>query len=288
MFSMLPAHAQNYGKLQHYTPRHPSPLSSSPLRNSLSPRDTNASPRASQTEILSPTKFKQQPPATPVSRYHSTTPYTRTKDTLISPPQTRRDSTYSRRQSKPNPLMIGRANGDEGRETRRKLFLKRVRDGSEEKKWKDRGGDEEIMRCLWVAEERRRGERRQREAMGIEGPPEEDEELEQTRDLDELMAEEVATSEERELEALLGSMKYKDQDDTCGSTFSNDTNMLSGDTIHDTATSPQYQELLETSYGSDDEEYDNIFMDVIQGESQISSQQHPSRYANDQDMMDIS
>lgn len=71
--------------------------------------------------------------------------------------------------------MSGRGNGDEGRETRRKLFLKKVREGSEEKRWADRGGDEEIMRCLWVAEERRRAERQKREAMGIEGPPEEDE-----------------------------------------------------------------------------------------------------------------
>lgn len=72
--------------------------------------------------------------------------------------------------------MSGR-NGDGDRETRRKLFLKKVRDGSEDKRWKERGGDEEIMRCLWVAEERRREERRQREAMGIEGPlPEEEDE----------------------------------------------------------------------------------------------------------------
>ncbi|PBP21738.1 hypothetical protein BUE80_DR007574 [Diplocarpon rosae] len=288
MFSMLPAHAHNYSQTQHYAPRHPSPLSSSPLRGSLSPRDMNSLPRASDTEILSPTKFRQQSPATPVSRYHSTKPHTRTKDMLISPPQTRRDSAYSRRQAKSNPLMSGRGNGDEGRETRRKLFLKRVREGSEEKKWKDRGGDEEIMRCLWIAEERRRGERRQREAMGIEGPPEEDEEPERSKDLDELMAEEVAMSEERELEALLGSMKYEDQDDSYRSTLSNDTNMRSGDTIHDTSTSLQYQQSLETSYGSDEEEYDNIFMDVIEGESQMSIQQHPSRYANDQDMMDMS
>jgi hypothetical protein len=65
--------------------------------------------------------------------------------------------------------------GDDGRETRRKLFLKRVREGGEEKRWRDRGGDEEIMRCLWVAEKRRRDEMTQREAMGIKEPSEEDE-----------------------------------------------------------------------------------------------------------------
>jgi hypothetical protein len=53
--------------------------------------------------------------------------------------------------------------------------LKKVREGSEDKRWRDRGGDEEIMRCIWVAEERRREERQRKEAMGIEGPGEEEE-----------------------------------------------------------------------------------------------------------------
>ncbi|KAI6713108.1 hypothetical protein B2J93_5311 [Marssonina coronariae] len=284
MLSMLPAYAHTYGQ-----PHRTSPLSSSPLRNSLSPRDTNALPRTSDIETFSPTESKQHFPSTSTSTYPYTTPSTSTKNTFISPPQTRRESAYSKRKAKPNPLMSGRANGAEGRDTRRKLFLKRVREDSEEKKWKGRGGDEEIMRCLWVAEERRRGERRQREAMGIDGPPEEDEEQEQTRDLDELMAEEVALSEERELEALLGTMKYEDPDHSYGFKFSNETNMLSGDMSHHTSTlPPQYQQSFETSYGSDDDEYDNIFMEFIEEQSRLSSQQQPPEYANDQDIMDTS
>jgi hypothetical protein len=71
-------------------------------------------------------------------------------------------------------------NADEGREARRKLFLKRVREGSEEKKWRDRNsgigeGEDEVLRCIWVAEERRREEARRREAMGVLDGVEEEE-----------------------------------------------------------------------------------------------------------------
>lgn len=72
---------------------------------------------------------------------------------------------FSKRASKPNPLFHGRRDGEDGRETRRKLFLKRVRDGAEEKKWKERGGDEEIMRVLWIGEER---ERKRREELAMQ------------------------------------------------------------------------------------------------------------------------
>jgi hypothetical protein len=72
-------------------------------------------------------------------------------------------------------------NADEGREARRKLFLKRVKEGSEEKRWRGRHsgfceGEDEILRSIWVAEERRREEARRREAMGILAGVEEEEE----------------------------------------------------------------------------------------------------------------
>jgi hypothetical protein len=40
--------------------------------------------------------------------------------------------------------MHGRGDNDSERETRRKLFLKRVREDAEEKKWERRGGDDEV------------------------------------------------------------------------------------------------------------------------------------------------
>jgi hypothetical protein len=87
---------------------------------------------------------------------------------LPSPPPSRgknQESVFAKRATKPNPLFHGRRDGEDGRETRRKLFLKRVRDSAEEKRWKDRGGDDEIMRVLWISEER---ERRIRDEVALE------------------------------------------------------------------------------------------------------------------------
>jgi hypothetical protein len=97
------------------------------------------------------------------------------RSALPTPPSSRRESNFSKRTTKVNPLIHGRGSVEEGRETRRKLFLKNVREASEEKKWKNRGGDDEIMRCIWVAEQRRLQERMSKEAMGIEAPMEEEE-----------------------------------------------------------------------------------------------------------------
>lgn len=49
---------------------------------------------------------------------------------------------------KKNPL-IHRDEKDGGRETRRKLFLKRVREDSEDKRWDKKGGDDEVGRVAW-------------------------------------------------------------------------------------------------------------------------------------------
>jgi len=61
------------------------------------------------------------------------------------------------------------------------LFLKRVREDGQEKRWKDRGGDDELLRTIWVAEERRRVERKEREGSSFlldsSSPEEEEEEI---------------------------------------------------------------------------------------------------------------
>ncbi|KAE8452987.1 hypothetical protein EG329_012174 [Mollisiaceae sp. DMI_Dod_QoI] len=287
MFSMLPRLRDTHNQSHHYTPHVPSPLSSSPLRSSpspLSPRDANVPPRVPDTLMSSPPK---QSTMRSESDENSITPSSN-KSALISPPPTRRESSFSKRTTKVNPLIHGRGNADEGRETRRKLFLKNVREASEEKRWRDRGGDDEIMRCIWVAEQRRLDERRRKEVMGFEADVEEEE-----PSIDEVMADEVAMKEEQELEALLG---YLNQDD--GNQIMNqsmvsepETNALMWDNINNrdpTNPAPQGQLTAETPYGSDDEEYDDIFMDVIQEETRLSSQRQPSGYSEDQDMMDMS
>lgn len=104
------------------------------------------------------------------------------------------------------------------------------------------------------------------------------------------MADEVAMKEEQELEALLG---YLNQD-TCNQGTDepmlpehNKSNVIwdhSGNYVSTTLA----QQRSDTPYGSDDDEYDDIFMDVIQEEERLSSQQQPLAYQQDQDMMDMS
>lgn len=54
--------------------------------------------------------------------------------------------------------------------------MKRVREDSEDKRWTARGGDDEMMRAIWIAEQRRREEKQKREAMGMDALPVEEEE----------------------------------------------------------------------------------------------------------------
>lgn len=46
--------------------------------------------------------------------------------------------------------------------------MKKVREDSEDKRWKARGGDEEMMRAIWVSEQKRREETQRREALGLD------------------------------------------------------------------------------------------------------------------------
>jgi hypothetical protein len=108
------------------------------------------------------------------------------------------------------------------------------------------------------------------------------------------MADEVAMQEEQELEALFLGMNQEEH----GINVQQDT-MVAQQGINPSpwafsnqqSPTPQDQPPTpsNTMYGSDDEEYDHIFMDVIQEEKRMSSQQQQQGHVNgDQDMMDIS
>jgi hypothetical protein len=168
MFSILPTPRKTQS--HHYAPHFSSPLSSSTGTSPLSPRDVNL---PSLTPIFNHDKIMSSPTPAGPSKQIATTP---ANEKFMTPPSSRKESAFSKRTTKPNPLLQGKADRSEGRETRRKLFLKKVREGAEEKRWRDRGGDDEIMRMLWVAEERRWEERRRREVSGM-GEDDEAEEL---------------------------------------------------------------------------------------------------------------
>jgi hypothetical protein len=110
---------------------------------------------------------------------------------------------------------------------------------------------------------------------------------------DEIMADEIAWIEEAELEALasmnaeqaMQGLQAGHQEEPPEDKM--DSLLCSMDDRIPTAHTPQDQPLPETPYGSDDDEYDDIFMDVIQEETRLANQS--SQFSNgDQDMMDIS
>ena len=178
------------------------------------------------------------------------------------------------------------------------MFLKKVRDGSEEKRWRDRKEGEEMMRVLWIGEERERARKLQAgmrgSEVGVEDLFEEGSEnfgtfmgdegwLGRFADgyTDEMMVNEVAMREAEELEAVLSNILPPNQENQWGQ--------------------QQYQSASqgeETPYGSDDDEYDDIFMDVAKEETRMSTQpqqlqqhqQQPPAYLQDQEMemMDMS
>jgi hypothetical protein len=110
-------------------------------------------------------------------------------------------------------------------------------------------------------------------------------------EVDEIMADEVALMEEAELEALAStytkqatqSLQAGQQDLPPENEI--DALLFSMDDQIPTST-PRAQTRPETPYGSDDDEYDHIFMDVIQEENRMASQPpHPS--GGGDDMMDM-
>ncbi|KAI5820483.1 hypothetical protein BZA77DRAFT_239516 [Pyronema omphalodes] len=74
-------------------------------------------------------------------------------NTLPSPPRSPPQFLVPKRQFKPIPT---KTSSEEQRNARRNLFLKKVQRGREEQAWKQRGGEDEIMRMIFVAEHKRR------------------------------------------------------------------------------------------------------------------------------------
>lgn len=129
--------------------------------------------------------------------------------------------------------------------------------------------------------------------------------------LDEVMAEEVARNEEEELEALLSSMTETERRQTLNEAYESVSTLdeeigpidekeaaawARGDfqhslNQHDMTVMDVERQLNdsspETHFGSDDGDYDAIFMDVIQQESHVLSQNDQSmNMQGHQEMMD--
>ncbi|GAP91171.2 hypothetical protein SAMD00023353_5300720 [Rosellinia necatrix] len=194
-----------------HRPAVPSPLSSSPIRPSqasppLSPRNPNTLPRRD---------IQSSPIRGPPSKFK-----------------------YASRSSKPNPLRLSREQAQEGRRT---MFLKNVRQRADDRRWEQRGGDQEALKLEWHVLNR---QRKQEKDMDLDGMVFDDE-LEQIpehpheipEEADDMMVDSIAREEEAELDAMLSFLN----------------------------TSPSSRESRrpDTPSLSDDEDYDALFMDIL-------------------------
>ncbi|KAI8629856.1 hypothetical protein F5Y19DRAFT_61849 [Xylariaceae sp. FL1651] len=213
-------------KFEFSTPHRPgvsSPLSSSPLRPSqasspLSPRNPNTPPR---------------------------------RDTQSSPIQGPSSKfKYASRNAKPNPLRLSR---DKAQESRRTLFLKNVRQRSDDKKWEQRGGDQEALKLEWNVLSRHWRQEKESDLDGIVFENEL-EDIPETIDAawqetDDMMVDAMAQEEEAEMDAMLSMLE-------------------TGPFSSQTPARPDTPAL------SNDEDYDTLFMDILSqqdGDSELVS-----------------
>jgi hypothetical protein len=132
------------------------------------------------------------------------------------------------------------------------------------------------MRAIWIAEQKRREEKRERDAQTWGYIEDEDLDDNQSAEVentssakDEEMADEIAQQEEAEMEALLLMLETESWDPP-----------------------PEQKHIFEdrnTPYGSDDDEYDQLFMELgfDEADGNLSSQLVQSGEV-DHDMMDMS
>ncbi|KAK4992441.1 hypothetical protein LTR50_001200 [Elasticomyces elasticus] len=175
------------------------------------------------------------------------------------------------------------------RDKRRDLFLKKVQEGREDRRWDARG--DQILRLDYVSQQRRWEAEQARSAPTLSAwPPEEDDDqnisvsnvqpsqwlANSTTHSRRLTSDEeidaVVRREDEELQALLSMMETEDSRD------------------HDDSTQDGPRE----EYGSDEEDYDSIFMDVICDERELEygtgTRQDPAcirQQSQDPDAMDM-
>ncbi|KAK8224593.1 hypothetical protein HDK90DRAFT_528660 [Phyllosticta capitalensis] len=189
---------------------------------------------------------------------------------------------FARRDTKPNPL-IQRSGSDAVRNRRRDMFLRRVANDRDERRWAARS--DQILRLDYVQRQRRwEAEQARRAPAPVEPPSDEDEEEEDNdHDMDEQdavvgssqasewafrnassqqsleqEAEMLAQQEDAELEALLANMEEDEGRDDDGPTFA-----------------------------SDDDEYDTIFdecMSAIPANGQLRQSDTSQNHDDDMDM----
>ncbi|KAL2042194.1 hypothetical protein N7G274_004682 [Stereocaulon virgatum] len=171
-------------------------------------------------------------------------------------------SVHSQKRPAQNPLQLPKPVEEQDR--RRQVYLKRVRQTSDDKKWEARS--EQILRADFMSR------RKQWEIQQARSAPEplaapDDEDMagtfDATNELDFL--DEILSQEDQELEAIVSSME-------------------------DDPRQEDYQSYQMSNYGSDDEEYDKLFMEVMSEEEGNANSAARSVMAKPEDdrAMDVS
>ncbi|KAI1211513.1 uncharacterized protein F4807DRAFT_458408 [Annulohypoxylon truncatum] len=150
------------------------------------------------------------------------------------------------RNVKPNPL---RQNRENAQESRRNLFLRNVRKRADDRQWERRGGDQETLKLEWSILDRQRREQKNADIDGIVFEDEIDDILELQRrqpedqDPDEMMVDAMAQEEEAELNAMLSMLETH-------------------------SSQPRAETTSPTLV--DDDDYDDLFMDLLSQQGQTS------------------
>ncbi|OTA99884.1 hypothetical protein M426DRAFT_324774 [Hypoxylon sp. CI-4A] len=158
-------------------------------------------------------------------------------DTQSSPIKAPPKFNFASRGAKPNPLRQTRENAQE---SRRNLFLRNVRKRADDKKWERRGGDQEALKLEWMVLNKQRRDQKNADIDGIvfEDEIEDFRELQQqeaTQNPDDMMVDVIA-QEEEELNAMLSMFESQ---------------------------SSQPLPRPSSPALTDDEDYDDIFMDIL-------------------------
>ncbi|KZF25684.1 hypothetical protein L228DRAFT_81763 [Xylona heveae TC161] len=207
----------------------PSPPTTPPIKHQKQPSDA----------------FNQSPGSSPLTS-HSNSHIQSRRDRNTSPPSR---IPFSQRLIKPTPFQQSR---DGGKEKRRDLFLKKMKQESEERRWDSRA--EHYLRLDYISDRKRWEAELARSA-----PPVLDEEAAeegQQTDNIEMAAEDISQYEDEQISALPPMM----------------------------VSNPRDNEDSWTTFGSDDDEYDALFMEVAGPQQQAQFLAAPPQEQKDQEM----
>ncbi|KAK7940871.1 uncharacterized protein PG986_013258 [Apiospora aurea] len=246
MLATMPHPTATFDFTSPYKPNVSSPLSSSPIRASPS----------------------QSSPSAPLSPRDSNRCNFQLQSSPIPAPKLFK---YASRPAKPNPLRQSRENAQE---SRRSLFLKNVRQRQDDRQWERRGGDQEVLKLEWSLLDRRRRQQKESDLDGFVFDDEIDEDI--PRDPAAMVNTPGVDIDDMMLDAM-------EQDEDA---------MLSMYEAEALSTQPQQQQNQQgaptrpdSAFVSDDEDYDNIFMDLLSDRQQeFNTSSHDFASSGEMDM----